>query len=401
MPTQTTDGVALQLHASEVFASQAAALRAQQQLFDLLAQGRPVGVSIAGFESATHVEECFSRACELLAVAANEAGAPAAAASLAIDAEVLPPKRLWVLRCEALGPGPTYLLIGRQLTRPSAHAGERQRQDQFWTQYWLLRNRTLLRAALAPLVSSPCPLFAPEFAFGILPPLGIQIPVGTAWATMRINLMDYCDAAGDICAFGLRERVRRCIEYGERFHNDTDWPNASMRHDSWSNRRLAILIDGIGDLAHARRFDPRSLLALQDLGEVIADIREIANEYSRELALTKQHAPSLRIAESDGNASGIVELSAWQKRWQAALQFAATRHRNLLAMSPWSVFPSGLAADCRYSDLLPLLTQADVCAFGEPPSTKSWNINEFKYFHRRLWAVLQQKEAQQMIAEQV
>ena len=268
-------------------------------------------------------------------------------------------------------------------------------------QYWQLRSHALLRAAMAPVVSSTCPLFAPEYASGILPPSGMQVPVGTAWATMQINIMDYCDEHGDICEFGLRERVRRCVEYGEQFHDDADWPNAAMRHDSWSNRRLAIMVEGIGDLARARRFDPRSLLALDDLGDVLSEIRRIANDHSRKLAGDIQHAPSLSITETDGDRSGIVELTAWQQRWQAALQFSATRHRNLLAMSPWTIFPSGQPADSRYSDLLPLLAQVDVCSFPQPLGTNSWNINEFKNFHCRLWAVLERKEEQQMIAEQV
>lgn len=401
MHTQTTDGVALQLNAGEIVASRVAALRAQQQLFDLLIMGQPVGVTVAGLEPAEHAEDLFGQLCALLAAAVREAGASTESVSVITDAGRLAPQRLWSLRRDALGPGPLYLLLDSQLTRPSGNMTERHQQDQFWVQYWQLRNNTMLRAALAPIISSPCPLFAPEFASGILPPNGIQVPVGTAWAKMRIDVMDYCDEQGEINAFGLREGIRRCVEYGEQLHDETAWPTAAMRFDSWSNRRLAITVDGIGDLARARSFDPRSLLALQDLNEFLGDIREITNECSRQLAVDSEHAPSLCIDEPESQASGIIKLTAWQQRWQAALQFAATRHRNLLAMSPWSVFPTGTAADSRYSDLLPLLAQADVCSFPQPPCIKSWNINEFKHFHRRLWAVLEQKDAQQMIAEQV
>ena len=401
MHTQTTDGVAIRLHAGETTTSGAAALRAQEQIFDLLSKRLPVAVTIAGLEPAEHAEELFSQACGLLSAAAGDAEAHASSLSVAVSAAVLSPQLLWLRRCALLGEGPVYFLVDGQFTRPSRIPTERRCQDRFWAQCWQLRSNSLLRVALASVVSSPCPLFALERAAAILPPHGLQVPPGTAWATMRLNLMDYIGEHGDIDASALRESIRRCVTYGEQVHNDADWPTAAMRHDSWSNRRLAISIDGIGDLARVRDIDPQSFASLQSLGETLRDIRDAANEHSRQLATENEHAPSLRIAEPDQEASTVVELAGWQASWQAALKLAATRHRNLLALSPWSVFPSGESADRRYSDLLPLLAHADVCAFPAPPCTMQWNLNEFKHFHRRAWAVLEQKDAQQMIAEKV
>lgn len=401
MNTQTMDGVAIQLHARETLASNAAVLRAQEQIFDLLVRQLQVSVTVTGLDESAHVESLFKQVCALLASAANNAGSPAECLSLAVDAAQLSPQQLWSERCDSLGPGPLYLLVNSELMRPSANADERRLQDRFWMQCWLLRSNVLVRTALAPIVSSSCPLFAMEHACGILPPRGLQVPPGTAWAAMRINLMDYVDEHGEVSVFALRESVRRCIEYGEQVHNDTAWPNAAMRHDGWSNRRLAISIDGIGDLVRARKADPQRFTVLQALGEIFNDIRDEANQHSRRLATENEHAPSLKISESDEQASGIVELADWQAQWRAALQFTATRHRNLLALSPWSLFPAGESADSRYSDLLPLLAHADVCSFPAPPCLNAWNINEFKHFHHRAWAVLEQKDAQQMIAEQV
>ena len=72
-----------------------------------------------------------------------------------------------------------------------------------------------------------------------------------------------------------------------------------------------------------------------------------------------------------------------------------------MALSPWSLFPSDEPAHFGFTDLLPLLAYADVCAFAEPPCRRSWNVKDFKHFHRRLAAVLAQKDAQHMFAEQV
>ena len=268
-------------------------------------------------------------------------------------------------------------------------------------QCWRLRGNDYVRTALASVVSSPCPLFAPEATSGILPPHGLQVPTGSAWAVMPLDLLRYIDASGEIDESSLDAALRDCIEQGERVHDETGWPTAAMNDDSWSNRRLAISIHGIGDLVRLRSADPCCLATLRDLEQTLQHLSDVATQYSRRLASNNEHAPSLRIAESDPNQSGIIEMAGWQSRWKAALNNSATRHRNLLAMSPWAVFPGGVTADSRYSELLPLLAMADVCAFPAPPRLTSWNINEFNYFHRRLWAILVRKDEQQTIAEQV
>jgi hypothetical protein len=197
----------------------------------------------------------------------------------------------------------------------------------------------------------------------------------------------------------LRERLQRCIEIGDSVHDEADWPTAAMRHDSWSNRRLAICITGIGDLVKRRGADPQSLAALRGLDAVMQLIRETVDDHSRQLAAATEHAPALNIVEEHG--SGIAGLAAWRTRWQAALQFAATRHRNLLTIPPWSVFPSGESADFRYCDLLPILVYADSCTFPRLPCLQHWNVNEFKHFHQRACAILERRDSVQMIAEQV
>jgi hypothetical protein len=184
-------------------------------------------------------------------------------------------------------------------------------------------------------------------------------------------------------------------------HDEVSWPTAAMRHDAWLNRRLAISITGIGDLAKMRGLDPQSFVGLKDLGAVLQEIREAVNNHSRKLATEMEPVPALEMSDPSRAPSGVVGRSDWQSRWQTAMRFAAIRHRNLLAISPWSVFPSADAADSRYCDLLPLLAYADACSFPPSPCIRDWNINEFKYFHHRAWAVLEQKDAQQMIAEQV
>jgi hypothetical protein len=401
MTQQTAGGASLQLHAIEMLASVAAVERLQEQVFDVLVQHSSVSITVRGLGDPLHAETQFAQVCSVLDSVIHEADVKADRVTLAIDAGLLSPQLLWMKRCEILGPGPLYLLIGSDLTRPSTDAQERYRQDQFWLQCWHLRVDGRVRTAFAPMVSSPCPLLSSEVADGILPASGLQVPSGTAWVPVEVDVTHYTNDRGDLSVFALRECLRRCVEHGESMHDEADWPTAAMRHDAWLNRRLAISVTGFGDLAKMRGLDPQSFVALKDLGAVLQEIREAVNNHSRKLATETEPVPSLKMSDPSRGPSGVLGRSDWQSRWQTALRFAAIRHRNLLVISPWSVFPSAEAADSRYCDLLPLLAYADACSFAETPCIRGWNINEFKYFHRRAWAVLEQKDAQQMIAEQV
>ncbi len=394
MTQQSPGGASLQLQAIEILASTTALERVREQIFDVLCRNMPISVTVQGLGDLRHAETVFCRVCDILRSVADEAGADPTNVSIAIDAGLLSPQFLWTRREEVLGPGPLYLLVGSALTRPSTDIDERRRQDQFWLQCWHLRVCPHVRTAFAPMVSSPCPLLPSEVATGVLPPFGLQVPPGSAWVPMQIDVTDYANERGDLSVFALRECLRRSVDYGESMLDETDWPSAAMRHDAWANRRLAISVVGVGDLAKKRGLDPQCFYALKDLGAVLQEVRDAVNNYSRQLATEIEPAPSLHISDSQLQTD-------WQARWQTALRFAAIRHRNLLAMSPWSLFPSDSAADCRYCDLLPLMAHADVCLFPEPPCLKAWNINEFKHFHHRAWAVLEQKDAQQLFAEQV
>lgn len=392
MHTHTATGASLCVHALDTLASGAAAERLREQVFDVLAQRLPVAVTVEQLGDARHAVAVFAGVCAILRAACDDARTSGAQVSIAIDATELTPEQLWAKRRAVLGPGPLYLLLGSALTPPATEPALRRMQERFWSQCWRLRG--CVRTALAPLVSSPCPLLVSEAAFGILPPAGLQVPPCSAWIALEVNLLDFASGAGELDVFALHDALRRSIERGDALHDEAAWPTAAMRHDAWLNRRLAISIAGIGDLAMRRGLDPGCFHALQDLAKVLHDVRSVMHDYSRQLAALLDPVPALELSDAEHGPE-------WHARWQQALQFAATRHRNLLAMSPWSVFPSSGHTDIRYSDLLPLLEYADVCAFPESPCIQGWNINKFKEFHHRAWAVLERRDARKLFAEAI
>jgi len=405
-PLRFLGGACIRLDAANVLLNHTAVECFHRQVYDLLACHLPVSVTIDGLAidgpGRSHdAKALFARACEVLQSAVSGACAQSGSVSVAIDADRFSPQFSWSIRRKVLGPGPVYLLLGSSLMRPSRNEAVRQKQDCFWRQCWKLRNNRFVRAAFAPLVMSPCPLLSSEVARGVSPTSGLQVPLGTAWTPMQVNLTRFAKGHGELNELALREFLQRCVELGESSHDNVDWPTASMRHDSWLNRRIAITVVGIGDLTKLWSMDPRSFTTLKELSDMLEQVRGAINDHSRQLALQKECLPALDLSDpSRGPGCDIVQLG-WQKRWRKALDFAAVRHRNLIAMSPWAVFPTGTSADSSYSDLLPLLEFFDVCGFPGTPCLRHWKPNEYKDFHRRAWAVLERKDARQLFAEQV
>jgi len=405
-PLRFSAGACIRLDAAKVLLNHAAKESFHRQVCDLLVRDLPVSVTIEGLAidgpGRSHdAKTLYARACEVLQSAVTGACGQSAAVSVAIDADRFSPQFSWSIRRKVLGPGPVYLLLGSSLMRPSDNEVVRQKQDCFWRQCWKLRNNRLVRTAFAPLVISPCPLLSSEVARGVSPTSGLQVPLGTAWTPMQVDLSRFANGHGELNESALREFLQRCVKLGESSHDDVDWPTASMRHDSWRNRRIAITVVGIGDLTKLWSMDPRSFTTLKKLSGVLQQVRGVINDSSRQLALQTEYLPALDSSDpSRVSGCDVVQLD-WQNRWRKALRFAAIRHRNLLAMSPWSVFPAGEPADCGYSDLLPLLEFADSCAFPAPPCLRGWNVNEYKHFHRRAWAVLERRDARKLFAEQV
>ena len=397
--SRVAGGASLEVDGAAVECNDAVGLRFADMALDILQSGVPLTASVTRMAAGAGREDRFRRFCELLAGVRRLAGACPAAIGICLDGTALPPQAAWATRRQVLGEGPLYLMAGRALLRPGRQAAERDARSRFWIQLWQLRRATALRVAYGSAVLSHCPLLTPEDAAGVAPAGAIQGPVGSAWTAMRLDLSRFADGLGNIEEQALERALCCCVEVGDLLHDRVVWPTACMRHDAWLNRRLGILIDGIGDLAARRRLDPSRFRCLASLGEVMGYVRRILRERSAAVAAAAGSVPVLASSDPAATLPGGDLRDGWARRWRDAARASATRHRNLVVMSPWSVFPSRSPADLRYADLLPLLQFADACAFPGPPRLARWNVNEFKAFHQRAWAVLERRDAAHSIAE--
>ncbi len=267
--------------------------------------------------------------------------------------------------------------------------------DRVWQRLWDLRD--VVSVAIPTVVTSPCSLLAEEHADTLCLSTGMQVPMSSAWVSRQVDLAAFARANGDLRLPALEQALVECVDSGEAMHDAAGWDNFALQSDSRLNRRLAIAVRGWGTVVALRGADPGDFATLTALEQLARHVRVILENRSRALAAERGHCPALDL---EGVRIGRYsdELMA---RWRSALETSATRHRNLLMMSPWDVFPRGQAADLRYMNLLPLLRCANSLFFQRDVDIGHWNVNEFRGFYERVSAILTQGDGTGLIAKQV
>ena len=75
-------------------------------------------------------------------------------------------------------------------------------------------------------------------------------------------------------------------------------------------------------------------------------------------------------------------------RWRRAVMANGLRHRNLLTISPWDVFPRGAPAALRHMNLLPVVRRAHSVSLHRDADISHWQAADFRAFHERVGAIL-------------
>jgi len=272
-----------------------------------------------------------------------------------------------------------------------------QQSAEVWQHLWAMRNLAPVSAVLPAAVSSACPLLPDEAAGGVLMASLTAIPGDSAWVPLEVNLSRYVGDDGGVRLSLLDAALCAAVEKGEQDHDATRWSCAAHYRDSRLNRRLAIFVRGWGDVVARRGVDPESLATLRDMQQLANHVVTVLTAASRAIADRNGYCPALDVAGARILQHGR-EMNA---RWRRAVGENAVRHRNLLTMSPWDVFPRQEPADFRYTNLLPLLKCANSVSFRRDVDIGHWNIRKFKGFHERVSAILRLSSGVPAIAKQV
>lgn len=279
--------------------------------------------------------------------------------------------------------------------------GETDHGDRLWGDLWELRARPGVNAAFAERVMPQCPLLSAERGRAIVSPIGLQAPAGSAWVCMGIDLARFARHGGAVDEPALRRCLETCVDVGDALHETLAWPTADLQHDAWLNRRLGIVLSGFGDVLRVRGMSPSDHESLRYLNQLLLWLRMNAQARSRALAMQAEPLPAIALSDPTQALPRGSVREDWRRRWRDAVRATLVRHRNLLVISPWSLFPSGARAEYEFTELLPLLRHADACAFRRNMSIEHWNFNQFKRFHERARAILMQRTAASQIAHHV
>jgi len=272
-----------------------------------------------------------------------------------------------------------------------------QQSALMWQRLWEMRDLAPITAVLPAVVSSPCPLLADEAASAVVVPMQAQVPEDSAWVPLEVDLCNYLDGEGELRLASLDAALHARVEEGEQRHDVGNWSSQAQRHDSWLNRRLAILVRGFGDVVAKREVDPSSIAALRNVRTIATHVLNTLASASRGMAERNGYCPALDVV-----GAGVMRHGAeMDARWRRAVADNALRHRNLLTLSPWDVFPRHGRADLRYLNLLPVLACANSVSYRRDVDISHWNVNEFRSFYTRVSAILRRSRDISLIAEQV
>lgn len=266
-----------------------------------------------------------------------------------------------------------------------------------WQRLWEMRDFAPISAVLPATVSSSCPLLPDEEVRGLQLATLLQVPDNSAWATLEIDLVDFTRPDGSLQQKSLDAALRAAVKEGEHRHDNTGWSTPAMRYDSWLNRRLSVLVHGWGDLVSLRQHDPADISTLRDMQLLAEHVAAVLQDESRTIARREGYCPALDVAGARVLQHG-TEMNA---RWRRAVGEHAVRHRNLLTLSPWGIFPRRERADCSYFDLLPILACANSVSFCRDVDICHWNVTEFRSFYHRISAILRRSGDLPLIAKQV
>lgn len=395
----TAGGVALRIPVQKTLQSALATEHLMRHLVTLLRQKVPLTISLKDLGADDAAINSLEDFCTTLRRVLAAENLSSDAVGISLQSHLIPLQAYLLICAALLGNGPRYVILDSLQMRHHDNRLVQTETDNNWSFLW--RRRAACPGvipAYAASVTTRCPLLGDEAATTILPELGIQVPVDTAWLPLLLNLPDFSDGRGRLCWNTLQRALRSSVDLGEQMLDHLYWPEAAQQTDAWHNRRLAITLRGIGDLVAERGADPADLRCLQWIDRIVLRVHTLLWNRSRALARMTEPLPALLRTEPTAGWPSCSRKSDWHGRWRRALANAAVRHRNLLVMSPYSVLPAGRGTVSDFIDLLPVLHHADAFSFAGPPLDGYRNSQEFVNFHRRAWAIMQRRNAASFVA---
>ena len=279
------------------------------------------------------------------------AGAETVSLSLGLDASGMSPSQLATVAGDILAGS------GKIAVRYPVPASGQQRSG--WPElvrasHGDMRLLPVPVTAVRPLT----PLHTSEKGQSVLPAGWFDTRPATAWLTLELDARHLKEP------LKVRRQFAHCLRFADNLIDALDWPLPALRLDALLNRRVALRLTHIGDVLAAAGIKPALPGVFCRLQRWLQFMRNSFVHESMLLARRRGPFPELGAGE-------LINSLAVRYGRVAARRLVRNRilrHRHLLALSPFSMFPSGshpgAAAD--WIKLVPAIACADAISMAGP-----------------------------------
>ncbi len=278
---------------------------------------------------------------------------------------------------------PDRLMLSLQGERASARHREEVGRWQGLTA--LAQREPGVHLVLQQTTRPACTLASGERADAVLPQSLFETRADSAWLALqlRLELLRSTDLMTALAE--LRTLLRAVLRFADNLVDQLDWPAPEFAQDALVNRRLALHVTGIGSLADRWSLDPGDFRSVELLLRWLGVVRSLLVRESNALARERGPFPGLELRQ----LTRSLARSLGEERARRVLRRAGLRHRHLLVLSPWDVFPDGtprwpIAA---YLQLLPAIRHADTIAMHGDGQARAVPASTFRRVLHQAWVI--------------
>lgn len=372
-----------------------------RRLAPLLAHGAEVGIDLSVLERGQR-SDAIRREQMRLVAAGLAAHLPAALAPFGVAAHGLVfavtadhpglGELLRLRSCTGLGRPrvvlrlPDRLLLalrGADRAETGAWPGDPVRQWQGLTS--LAHREPGIHLVLQHTTRPACELAGNERSDAVLPGSLFETRAETAWPTLVLALDQLAATTPATALPELRRLLAAGLRLTDNLVDQLDWPSPELAQDALVNRRLAVHLSGIGDVFDRWGLDPAASASAQLAVRWLGIVRRLMLRESNALARERGPFPGLELRDIETT----LARSLGNERARRLLRRAGLRHRHLLVLSPWALFPRRAARRPlpAYLHLLPSLRWADTIAMCGDGMVRALPVAAYRRLLRMTWAI--------------
>lgn len=232
-----------------------------------------------------------------------------------------------------------------------------------------------------------CTLAAGERGDAVLPRSLFEARAATAWLAFEVDLAA-CYAAAlrpDPDLGAMRRLLRAGLRLADNLMDQLDWASPELGQDALVNRRLAVHFTGLGDVVDRLQADPTAFSTVQATTRRLKLLRRLLIRESNRLARARGTYPGLEVRD----VACTLSRNFGADYARRILRQAGLRHRHLLVLSPFGVFPrcAPRHPPDAYLHLLPVLCCADTVAMYGDAVRRVLPLPAYRRLLQMSWAI--------------